>query len=414
MPVTPRLYLASLPVRRCRLCQTDLGNHLRSVARYRPAAHNSDMTTRDMPLGYLLIFGVLWFGVAQSSPAQRPPGGDPVLGERIAKGIAFAGRLWILGTMPTPREASGGLVSFGMTDNNRVVHFEGGVLDIAKSDHDLWILRKGAKKQGFVVAVWRGNRFEDFSEFQLAPQDRPLALLRNAGWPAVLSVETVHYLSDDKSWSVVQLKGKLRSGVEVSVASPEEGGTIYVGFDVGEWGGGLQEVDLKTGTVSNIERRHTKVACDGPLNRECDPVTGVIPDPRTKDCVLASIGLVHLGMSNGRILRVCGSRVTLVSEILMPSDKSSDMKWGRTEAFYGLASSSEGGFWAITHRALYHYDVNGNKEKEYPLPKLESVSGIHMSKALPGVVVLQTDVNWAVSTSGYTPLVVPLEAPRAP
>jgi len=122
----------------------------------------------------------------------------------------------------------------------------------------------------------------------------------------------------------------------VSVASPQEGNSIYVGFDVGEWGGGLQQVDLNAGVVTNIERRDTKNPCDGPLNRECDPVTGVIPDPQNRECVLASVGLVHLGISNGRILRVCGSQVTLVSEILLPGGKRDDSKlgnWGRTEAF---------------------------------------------------------------------------------
>jgi hypothetical protein len=103
-----------------------------------------------------------------------------------------------------------------------------------------------------------------------------------------------------------------------------------------------------------------------------------------------------------------------VSEILIPGDRGNGSKWGRTEAFYGLAASAEGRFWAITDRALYRFDAAGTKEKEYPLPKLESVSGIHLSRALPGVIVLQTDLNWAVSTSGYTPLVVPLEGSVSP
>lgn len=316
--------------------------------------------------------------------------------------------------MPTARDASGGLVSFGISDNSRTVHFNAGLLDIAKSDHDLWILRKAAEDRRFVVAVWRGNRFEDLSEFQLSAQDAPLALLRSADSPAVLSVQAVHYLASDKTWHVVQLKGKIRSGVEVSVASPQEDDSIYVGINVGEWGGGLQRVDLRTGAVTEIERRDTKNLCDGPLNRECDPVTGVIPDPQNRECVLASVGLVHLGHSNGRILRVCDSRVTLLSEILIPGDKNkSSTKWGCTEAFYGLAPSPDGGFWGITYRALYLFDATGNRKQEYTLPKLESVSGIHLSKVLPGVIVLQTDVNWAVSTSGYTPLVVPLEAPAS-
>jgi len=337
----------------------------------------------------------------------KMPSGDPVVGERIAKGIAFEGRLWIRGTMPTPREAAGGLISLGIKDNSRLVHFDRGVLDMARSDHDLWILRKEQTGNRYAVAAWKANRFEDFAEFQLAAEDAPVALLDDSGSPVVLSRKTVRYLAADRSWRVVELKGKLRSGVQVSVASPQSGGDIYIGFDVGEWGGGLQQVNVKTGTVSDIERRDTKQLCDGPLNRDCDPVTGVIRDPQNKDCVLVSVGLVHLFHSDGRILRVCGSRVTVVSEVV--TSKAGEDKWRETEAFYGLAPSDDGGFWAITWRALYHYDRGGNREKECVLPKLESVSGIHLSRALPGAIVLQTDLNWAVSTSGYTPLVVPLE-----
>jgi len=305
-------------------------------------------------------------------------------------------------------------VSFGITDNSRKVHFEGGVVDIAKSDHALWVLRQRGEDGRFVVGEWRGDHFQDLTEFEPSPHDAPLALMSCAGSPAVLSGQMVRYLANDETWHVVQLKGKLRSGVAVSAASPQEGESIYVGFNVGEWGGGLQRIDLKTGAVADIERRDTKDLCAGPLNRECDPVTGVIPDPREKACVLASVGLVHMFHSNGRILRVCGTDVALVSEILIPGDKGNSSKWGRTGAFYGLAPSSEGGFWGITYRALYRFDAAGKTEKEYTLPKLESVSGIHLSRALPNVIVLQTDLNWAVSTSGYTPLIVPLEGPASP
>jgi hypothetical protein len=67
-------------------------------------------------------------------------------------------------------------------------------------------------------------------------------------------------------------------------------------------------------------------------------------------------------------------------------------------------------FWALTWRALYRF--NGGETKEYELPKLREVSGVHLSYDLPGVVIVRTDVNWAVSTSGYTPLVIPLPGPK--
>lgn len=84
----------------------------------------------------------------------------------------------------------------------------------------------------------------------------------------------------------------------------------------------------------------------------------------------------------------------------------------RPEAFYRLAPAAEGSFWAITWRALYRFGVDGKKEREYALPKLMSVSGVYLSRELPGVLLVRTDVNWAVSTSGATPLIIPLQNSR--
>jgi len=112
-------------------------------------------------------------------------------------------------------------------------------------------------------------------------------------------------------------------------------------------------------------------------------------------------------MSEGRILRVCGEKVTLVSE--NPVSGPTDDKWKMTESIYGLAPATNGGFWAITYRALFRFGADGSREKEYPLPKLKSVSGVYLSRDIPGAIVVRTDVNWAVSTSGYTPLIIPVE-----
>jgi len=73
-------------------------------------------------------------------------------------------------------------------------------------------------------------------------------------------------------WQPIALKGQLRWGVQVSVASPRSGKSIYVGVNRGEWGGGLQRVDVQTGVVTNVERRDTKDLRGGPLTSDCDPV----------------------------------------------------------------------------------------------------------------------------------------------
>jgi len=364
----------------------------------------------------ILALGIVWaLGAASSGASRSDSKVDPVLGERIAGGIAFAGRLWLRGTMAKnpSGDDSGGLVSVALQDQSRHVEFDQGVYDARKFDGKLWVLRRLTPKEPeFVVSFSEGNGFQDLAKFQATNRDVPIALLNSAGFPVVLSERTLRvFAPDTRSWHVVEMKGEhLRLGVQVSIASPDNGGSTYIGFNRGEWGGGLQQVSLQTGTVSNVERRDTKRPCDGPLNSDCDPVTGVISDPSNKNCVVVSVGLVHLFTSKGRILRVCDQQVNVITEV--PLRDSSDKYVKQTEAFYGLKPAADGGFWAITWRALYHYTATAERDGEYPLPKLQPVSGIYISRDIPGTIILKTDVNWAVSTSGYTPLVVPLDSAK--
>jgi hypothetical protein len=355
---------------------------------------------------------VLLFNPALNSQPQssrKGDQGDPVLGHRIAKGIVSDGRLWLRGTEVSRKGGPGGLVSLNLTDNSRTVYFQRGVVDIEKSGHDLWVLRQSsAELREYIVSVWKNGAFSDLAHFTSPGKDEPVVLLNIGASPAVLSRGTLSLLSGDHSdWRTIRLKGELRWGVQMSVASPKIAKAIYFGINRGEWGGGLQEVDIETGVVSNIERRDTNDLCRGPLNSDCDPVTGVISDPQNDDCVLAAVGLVHLSISEGRILRVCGNTVTPISDQPITGGMGGKMKM--TEAFYGLAPAEGGGFWGLTWRALYRFSADGKQQKEYALPKLAPVSGIYISRDLPGVIVVRTDVNWAVSTSGYTQLLVPLE-----
>lgn len=336
------------------------------------------------------------------SPDIHAAKGDPVLGERIAGGIVFEGKLWLRGV-------AGALVSISLANDSRQVHFQQGVLDIKKLGHDLWVMRwPSPKAHEGVLSVWKKDRFEDLTRYSFSKKDEPIALVNSATGPVVLSVQSIRILPTDRQvWHQTKLKGKLRGGFQETADSPQSGDSVYVGFNTGEWGGGLQRVDLRTGLVSDIERRDTKELCGGPLNSNCDPVTGVIPDPRNKDCILASVGLVHM-VSHGRILRVCGEDVSLVFEKTDTVDGFNGDKWKMTEAFFGLVATADGGFWAITSEALYRFAGDGTKKDEYPLPDLRPVSGIYLSRELPGIVVVRTDANWAVSVSGYTPLLISL------
>ena len=354
----------------------------------------------------LLSLFFLTLNVDPQSPDTQAAKGDPILGERIAGGIVFEGKLWLRGI-------GGGLISLSLADGSRRVHFERGVIDIKKVGHDLCILRwPSPGPRDVVLSAWRQDRFEDLARFSPSKKDEPLALVNSGSDSVVLSVHAIRIFSAEKhAWRQVRLKGKLRGGFQQTADSPTSGDRVYVGFNTGEWGGGLQRVDLRTGVISDVERRDTKELCAGPLNSSCDPVTGVIPDPQNKDCILAAVGLVHM-LEHGRILRVCGKDVSLVFEKTYTVDILKSDKWEMTRAFFGLVPTVDGGFWGITSEALYIFAADGTKKQKYALPKLKPVSGIYLSRDLPGVVVVRTDANWAVSVSGYTPLLIPQEGVR--
>lgn len=343
------------------------------------------------------------------SPDAQAPKGDPALGERITGGMVFEGKLWLRGVGGRRKNFEGGLISLSLADGSRQAHFEGGVVDIKRIGHDLFVLRfPSPERHDAVLSVWRKDRFEDFATFSSPQKDQPIAAVDSSGGPVVLSVQSIRTFSADQhEFRRIKLKGKLRGGFQWTADSPSSGDSVYVGFNTGEWGGGLQRVDLRTGIVSDIERRDTKELCAGPLNSDCDPVTGVIPDPLNKDCILAAVGLAHLA-SHGRILRVCGKDVYLIFEKSYSVDFG-DRKLEETEPFFGLVPTEDGRFWAITSRALYRFGADGTKAEEHALPELKPVSGIYLSRELPGVIVVRTDANWAVSVSGYTPLLIPLE-----
>jgi hypothetical protein len=106
---------------------------------------------------------------------------------------------------------------------------------------------------------------------------------------------------------------------------------------------------------------------------------------------------------------VCGEQVSVLFEN-SENYEVNGRKLQDTEAFYGLAAA-DGGFWAIAPGTLYRFGDDGKNTGKYSLPTLKPASGVWMSRELPGVVVVRTDVNWAVSVSGYTPLVIALREP---
>jgi hypothetical protein len=346
-----------------------------------------------------LSAGVLiGFGCATSTFASKVRTEEGV--SRVVEGTALNGRLW-LRTKSRERNALGGsLISIALA-GQPIVHVEAGVLDIDSASGKLLVMRRRSPDaKTVVVSEVRSSGLSDVVPLALPRAEAPVALASRGSTIAVLTDRSLLTLAAGETrWEVKKLDAPIRRGIEASVAWV--GRSLYVGTNKGEWGGGLQMVDTDSGMVQEVERSDGDAPCAGPLNRRCSPVTGVIREPASQ-CILASVGLVHLSLSRGRILRVCGGHVTVVFEVQTSAGESV----GNTEAFFGLAVANEG-FWAIGNTSVLHFGLEGLRR--YPLPAFERLDvGVRWSSTIPGVAVVMTDVNWSVSTSGPTGLVVAL------
>lgn len=336
-----------------------------------------------------------------------PPPGDPLLKNRVSKGFSREGRLWLLG-------GRGALVSFGLPSGPRQAHFTEGVIDIAASNEGFWALRSTVLRPStdglwpaggtFVLSSWEDGAFQDSAPFDLP--EMPLALTASATAPMVLTSHALLREAADRLWRPQPLHGEIRAhpagGAPIVLVA---GRLLYIGHNFGEWGGGLQSLDPATGIVTDIERRDGRDLCDGPLNGDCDPVTGLAPATDEPGCIVVSIGLNHM-MAHGRILKVCGSQVSVLFEKTWTEDGN-----GRpiemSEPFYGLAAAKTRGFWAVSPGTLYRFE--GKTPTSSSLPNPTSLGGIWVNRDQPGLLILYTDANWAKSLSGITPLLIPVE-----
>jgi hypothetical protein len=310
---------------------------------------------------------------------------DSALGDRVGQALVFEGRLWLAGRVDVSSEPYGGLASLDISKNVRVAHFREGVVALNQLGTTLAVLRELAPGE-IVVSELRSGKFVNAtSVLKMKAHELPLTLLSNAEENIVLTDEAVASWSKDaRTWKRKPLKGKLRAsyGVPSTVMVRDH---LYVGFNNGEWGGGLQRVNLASGSVTNIERRDDTQLCTGPLNSSCDPVTGLVQDPQKSDCVLASVGLAHLSLRIGRIVRVCDVRV----EVMLENSLDEDSKWKQTEPINGLVAAQGGGLWMLSRNRLYLLDSDMRTVGEYA-PKLKRVLGVWLSRDVAGIVVLHT------------------------
>jgi hypothetical protein len=358
----------------------------------------------------MLMAGVCVCASAETDKAKSSePAADPDLGSYIFNALAMDGRLWLTGRSRVDRRSSNALVSFSLANGDRTRHFRDGVIAMAKIAGHLWVLRQPNRfEDAYWLLEWKDGGFASVLSYQTGHSDQPLALIGMGGAPAIISTDAIRVLGQN-GWKSTKVRPSLSDAFGFGVATaggPASNTGVYVGFDRGEWGGGMARADLASGAIDKVESTQKSAGGFGTvLDSSLDPVNGIIADPDNSDCVIAAVGLVHF-MSSGRILRVCGDKVSVVFEQLHPEEVNGN-KFNTSDAFFGLAPAPDG-YWAVSTGGVYRFRGSG-KPEYFPSPKLEAWHGLWISRDLRGVIVLSTDMNQMSSLSGYTPLIATLD-----
>jgi hypothetical protein len=248
--------------------------------------------------------------------------------------------------------------------------------------------------------------------------------LNNGGWRTVARVPTRHEeliaaqganghvtivtarrILDVESGAAVAISGAFRptpfASVSAALATPT---AVFLGFNAGEWGGGLVRIDRRTGLVRKLEKRSGDL-CDGPLNTDCDPVNALIESPWNSNCILAAIGLMHMG-SHGRITEICGDAIRrhYFRSLLPPFpggkvEKDDDFS---SVAFYGLAKHGDE-LWAVGIDGLYNITREGHGRVQQ-FPRFREADGVFVNFWKSDLVLVLTDANMHFAVSGSVPM----------
>jgi hypothetical protein len=349
------------------------------------------------------------FFCAPAVAAEKEPPSDPDLGTDIVRAIAFQDQLWVLGESSGNGSRGGALVSFTLSDGSRTLRLRG-AMALEKTGGRLFALTSDGPLE------WKDGKFAALPALTVKSGDVPTALLA-VGDRLGLETSANLFVLDEAGWRVLTTfkrvappKNAFSADVLAPYASaegmPVSAATLYTGFNHGEWGGGLDYRDLKTGVVGSV-RDTTAAASQGKPQSVDDNINAIIADPAHDDCAIVAAGLIHF-MASGRLLRACGDTATLFFSSTPPkSGPDSRTIDDLSEAFFGLVRARDG-FWAVSNAAVYRFGSSGQPQR-YVLSRFEPWHGLWINRETPGALVLVTEINRRFSVNNGTPLIVPLD-----
>ena len=232
----------------------------------------------------------------------------------------------------------------------------------------LWIVSAGGRESSWIVEdLLRGGPPESVSA-----SGEVVGLFKTGARLGVLAERSVA-LRGPKWWESTSLKVPLKAGRLTFAATAN--GLLYVGGDRGEWGGELVVIDLASGASQGLLQEN---------------ITAVVGDPSSPACVLASSGLAHLSLSEGRAVRACGRDAP--KEVFRATKPAkSDWPIPGAWALDDLAPSRRGWSAAADDRLFFSRD---SRITETAMPPLRERNGIWINDDDPELLVVLRACCW--------------------
>lgn len=338
-------------------------------------------------------FGLLLLLALLASPALAQGGGardsgDPDLGLFIREGAADEHHLWLLGQ-------TGSVLQIDRRTGERTV-IARDVTDILAEQGRVWALVAYQRPEWAVrwpgdVAGLQDLRRPDAELVTVYSVGEPVALFAmGLDRPGVLTGEAV-LTPEDGRWNRTLLAAAIPG---FATAAHDGEGSVYVGYNLGEWGGGLRRLDLATGAIQFV----SATAADQRL--QSASIIALAPDFGRPGCVIVVEGLQHLSLRRGSVSRLCGDHVDelIVRELSMVLPIEGD-----AGGIDGFATSNDGG--VLVHGSGYTR-IRGDRLEVHNIPPLDqTLSGLRISSETDGLIFIARP---GASTAERPPLAVPV------
>lgn len=346
---------------------------------------------RIIILSALLFLTISGQAIAQARMDARQTWRDPDLGEVILEGVGTGENIWLRGV-------SGKVVRFDRRTGDRMIAASD-VVDLMSDGPHLWALVTLNENESVVRDLLDAS----LPERRVYFEGSPISLFSTPSGPGVLTTTRV-LLPSGQGFTRRPTAASLEPRARVSALMGDE---LFVGYNKGEWGGGLLRIDVPAGTVSFV-KEDSEDLCGGRLNPACAPVVGIIRDASNENCVLVGASLSHMTRRYGEVMRVCKDEITPVFSDPLPIVPNSLVyRSGQTWPFSGLIETHDG--WIAVSQDRYAR-ARGSTVTMADMPPLKPRSGLQISDPVDGVVFVQSACCWGSDVSvQYRVLAIPID-----